>query len=558
MGKRKVYGRIDLSTQQVEHSLDQQGHAVVLPEELVPATMRVAFKRNTTEVRKFDFAPWYGSGIDPIIYACQRQIERFLAGQDSTVEVNTVVCYCISGLRNFLDYLLLRADSLGYRPTLADINRELIDGYLGYLAGLGVAISSQKAIYDHTKAVLMALGQRGQITLVIAGDAATFPINPFPNSQQKRKGDTPLPKTQRQAFTVALKQAVMPIWKDNIPLTNELLSYALLTVALHTGRNTTPLLEMGKDCLYAHPKDGSTFLILWKRRGHNTSKVILRGESTNKRLLESTLTIKTNIESLIRHVIARTESLRAEAPHDMQKHVWLYRSRSLRDQGQVTALSRSELAVAIKKLVADYELTDTDGQPMRISVSRLRKTFANRIFEILEGDLATTAIALGNTPQVTGRHYLVAGEDAKRNWRFMGDVMVEELLTHTIGKTYKTPMGHCSDQVNGQYAPKQEGATCFSFLNCLRCRNYVVTGDDLYKLFSFYFRIFAEREQMDIPRWQREYAHIPRLIDDFIVAEGLRRGIFKLAAVDIARERARIEPHPFWSFDVVSTLEDFT
>lgn len=328
-------------------------------------------------------------------------------------------------------------------------------------------------------------------------------------------------------------------------------------MALHTGRNTTPLLEMGRECLHTHPKDNSTFLILWKRRGHNTSKVILRGESTNERLLESTPTVKINVEHLIRRVITRTEPLRAEASHDIQARIWLHRSRSNKYCGQVNTLSGRQLEYAITKLVAEYELTDTDGQPLRINVSRLRKTFANRIFEILDGDLATTAIALGNTPQVAGRHYMAAGEGAKRNWRFMGNVMVEELLAHTIGMTYKTPMGRCSDLVNGQYAPKREGATCINFLSCLRCRNYVVTGDDLHKLFSFYFRVFAEREHMDKRRWQRDYAHIPRLIDDYIVAEGLRRGVFKLAAVETARERARIEPHPFWSFDVVSRLEVF-
>ena len=349
----------------------------------------------------------------------------------------------------------------------------------------------------------------------------------------------------------------MPIWRDDVPLTGELLTYALLIVALHTGRNTTPLLEMGRDCLRAHPKDNSTFLILWKRRGHNTSKVVLRGESTNERLLESTPTIKINVERLIRHVIARTEPLRAEAPDDLQARVWLYRSRGNEGTGQVTALSDNTLQYGNQKLVANYGLTDSDGQPLRINISRLRKTFANRIFEILDGDLATTAIALGNTPQVAGRNYLLPDEDAKRNWRFMGDVMVEELLTYTIGTTYKTPMGHCSDPVNGQYAPKREGATCINFLNCLRCRHYAGTGNDLHKLFSFYFRVFAERMHMDKRRWTREYAHIPRLIDDYIVAEGLRRGVFKLAAVETARERARIEPHPFWSYDVVSHLEVF-
>ncbi|MGY3858934.1 hypothetical protein [Aeromonas hydrophila] len=557
MGKRKVYGRIDLNATQVEHSLAQQGHDVVLPEDIPPASTLVAFGRNATTARNFDFSPWYGSGIDTITYACQRQIERFLAGQDTQVEASTVGSYCLKGMRNFLGYLRLRVTQLGYGLSLADIDRDLIDGYLGYLAGQGLVISTQKQVYDSTKSVLLALGQRGLITLVIAGDAATFPRNPFPHSNRKLKGETPLPKAQRQAFAAALKQAVMPIWQDDIPLTSELLAYALLIVALHTGRNTTPLLEMGRECLRAHPKDNSTFLILWKRRGHNTSKVILRGESTNERLLESAPIIRTNVEHLIRRVIARTEPLRAKASHDVQARIWLYRSRSNKNCGQVDTLSERKLKYAITKLVADYELTDTDGQPLRINVSRLRKTFANRIFEILDGDLATTAIALGNTPQVAGRHYMTADEGAKRNWRFMGNVMVEELLAHTIGMTYKTPMGRCSDLVNGQYAPKREGATCINFLSCLRCRNYVVTGDDLHKLFSFYFRVFAEREHMDKRRWQRDYAQVPRLIDDYIVAEGLRRGVFKLAAVETARERARIEPHPFWSFDVVSQLEVF-
>ncbi|HEH9411860.1 TPA: hypothetical protein SIA28_000419 [Aeromonas salmonicida] len=557
MGKRKVYGRSDLNVAQIEHSLDQQGRVVMPPEAIPPARTLVAFGRNATSTRSFNFAPWYGSGIDPITYACQKQIEHFLAGQDTTVEISTIVSYCINGMRHFLNYLLLRATALGYALRLDDIDHELIDDYLRHLAGQGMGLSSQKHVYDQTKSVLLALGQRGLITLVITGDAATFPRNPFPNSNRKKKGETPLPKAQRQAFAAALKQAVMPIWQDDIPLTSELLAYALLIVALHTGRNTTPLLEMGPDCLRAHPKDNNTFLILWKRRGHNTSKIILRGESTNERLLESTPTIKTNVERLIRHVIARTEPLRAEAPHDIQAHIWLYRSRSDTNQGQVTTLSGHVLKAMIQKLVANYELKDIDGQPMRINVSRLRKTFANRIFEILDGDLATTSIALGNIPLVAERHYIVAGEDSKRNWRFMGDVMVEELLTNTIGTTYKTPMGRCSDQVNGQYAPKREGATCTNFLNCLRCRNYAVTGEDLYKLFSFYFRVFAERMHMDKRRWTREYAHIPRLIDDYIVAEGLRRGVFKHAAVETARERARIEPHPFWSFDLVPDLQVF-
>ena len=97
-----------------------------------------------------------------------------------------------------------------------------------------------------------------------------------------------------------------------------------------------------------------------------------------------------------------------------------------------------------------------------------------------------------------------------------------------------------------------------NFINCVRCKHYAVTAEDLYKLFSFYYRILAERSRMDKRRWAREFAHIPRLIDDYIVAEGLRRGTFKLSAVEAAQKLARTQPHPFWSVDLIDSLEVFS
>ncbi|MDT4800929.1 hypothetical protein FQZ97_336260 [compost metagenome] len=453
---------------------------------------------------------------------------------------------------------MLRATALERDLALADVNRDLIDGYLAHLAGLDVETTSQRGFYSRTKPVLLALGRRGLIPLITSGDEATFPKNPFPNSNRKYNGEKALTRRERKAFTVVLKQAIKPIWTDDAPLTPDLLSFALLVVALHTGRNTTPLLEMDRNCLRPHPKDNTVFLVLWKRRGYTSSKVALRAESDTERLLESTPSVRTNVERLIRRVMSLTEPLDTEAPDDLRGRVWLYRIRGGTGVGQVTALSAAMLVKATNRLVAEHGLTDSDGQPLRINVSRLRKTFANRIFELTDGDLATTAAALGNTLQVADQHYLAPSEDARRNWRFMGEILVQELLTRTIGSTHKdTPMGHCADSEYGQYAPKLAGATCMNFMNCLRCKHYAVTAEDLYKLFSFYFRVLAERSRMDKRRWAREYAHIPRLIDHYIVAEGLRRGAFKTAAVEAARERARTQPHPFWSVDLIESLEIF-
>lgn len=559
MGKRKVFTKTDISVPQVEHDIDTEGNVVIWPEAIPPANTVVSFERSPTSQRKFDFARWYGSGVDRITYACQRQIERFLVGQEGTLSVATVVSYCNCGLVSFLDFCVLQAMASERELTLNDVNRSLIDGYLGHISGLVVATTSQKNYYSKTKPVLVALGRRGIFPLVTSGDDATFPSNPFPNSNRKSKGETPLSKRERQEFATALRQAIKPIFINDAPPTSDLLAYSLLVVALHTGRNATPLLEMGRNCLRPHPKDDTVFLVLWKRRGYNTSKVAVRAESKTERVLEAMPSVRVNVERLIRRVMALTAPLDSEAPDDLKGRVWLYRSRSKNSTSLVTSLTQRMLETGAARLVAEYGLKDSDGNPLRINIARLRKTFANRIFELTDGDLAITAAALGNTPRVADQNYLAPSENDRRNWRFMGELLVEELLTATIGATYKeNPLGRCADPVNGQFAPKREGAICMNFMNCVRCKHYAVTAEDLYKLFSFYFRVLSERSRMDKRRWAREFAHIPRLIDDYIIAEGLRRGSFKLAAVEASKKHARTQPHPFWSADLIASLEVFS
>jgi hypothetical protein len=331
------------------------------------------------------------------------------------------------------------------------------------------------------------------------------------------------------------------------------LSYALFVIALHTGRNTTPLIEMPIDCLRPHPKDATEFLVLYKRRGHTTTKVALRSESRIDRVVESLPTVRPTVARLIRRVIELTSQLRAEAPAALRNRVWLYRT----EDGRVTALYSKRLSDDIAGLVEDYKLKDADGKPLRINVSRLRKTFVNRINEILDGDLAATAAAAGNQPRVTEHYYLRPGNDAKMNWRFMGICLAKELVTGTLGATERTPVGRCSDVKSGEYAPKQNGAVCQSFMNCLRCRNYVVTGDDLWRLFSFYWRVLKERVRVGKRRWEKHLAHIPRMIDRDVVQDGLARKVLTKAQVDAARERARHDPHPFWAGQtIISELED--
>lgn len=558
-GKRKVHTKTDLTVPTVEYRQEAEGPPIIIPEVLPPAATVVNFGYNASNYRTFDFAPFYGLGIDEITYACQRQVERLLSKQDHEIEATSVVAIANKCLPSFFRYLALKAKALERTQRLSDINRQVIDGYLCHIAQSELSIGTQRKLYGGVKTALKALAKRGLVHVVAAGDARTFPKNPFPNSARHAKSEKPLSRKERQAFTAAVKTAAMALFREDVEVTGELLAYALLIVALHTGRNTTPLLEMAPDCLRSHPKENTRFLALWKRRGYNASTVVMNSEPTDEHAVEITPAVKWTVARLIERVIELTTPFRIAAPEHLINRVWLYQTQSRRKAyaNSIVAITDTTLAKAIRKLVGNHDLTDATGQPLRLNVSRLRKTFANRIFELLDGDLGSTAIALGNTPQVAGRNYMAPSEDSLRNWRFMGEVLTHELLTRTIGTTERTPTGGCSDPTNGQYAPKQEGRSCFNFLNCLRCRNYVVTGDDLYKLFSFYWRILRERKRMDARLWRKHYAHIPRLIERDVIAAGLAKKILKPTEVSAARERARHDPHPYWRLESLSTLDVF-
>ncbi len=549
MAKRKLFIKTDLTIPKVEHV--RRGEAIEIPVGLIPPVESAVFFVNESLARaRFDFAEWYGAGIDQITYACQRQVERFLAKQDAELSSATILSYCQQGLRYFLEYLVVVRAAVGRDLYLTDISRSVIDSYIAALGVGDYSLYTQRSRYLHTKSVLKALCARGLIIEIIGGDNATFPSNPFSGTDARKRGHKPFSQSERKQVARAIKDAIRPLFSADVEVTADLLAYALLIVALHTGRNTTPLLEMRRDSLKPHPKADTSFLVLFKRRGHSKHKVPIRDAPIEPNEIESVPPLRSSVATIVRRVIELTEPLRSAAPEKLKNRVWLFRARTNgsrgMNRGEISVLTESTLFRAIKLLVSAYDLRDADGKPLQLNVSRLRKTFVNRIYELVEGDVVATANAAGNTPRVVDINYLQPNEEAAGNWVFLGKALTEELLTGTLGNSERTPVGRCSDPSQGEYAPKNRGGVCMSFLNCVRCKNYVVTADDLYRLFSFYWRIFSERSRMDPRRWKHQLGHIVRLIDRDIIEKGLSRGILKRDAVERERERARTNPHPFW------------
>jgi len=548
---KKKFVRTDLSTPEVVHEAAMPTEAALIPLEVIPPkNTEVFFQVGPASTRTFRFESMYGVGVDQITYVCQRQIERFVDKQDGDVEPLTVFQYCFA-LAKFINYLSVVAATAKRELTLVDIDRSLIDGYLGFLKDEGNATQTQKNCYQGAKSVLKALGRRKIIQITRKGDHATFPQNPFPSAHKKNKAAKPLPLAQRKAFYTALRAEIAPLLLDGAELTRDLVGCAMLVVALHTGRNTTPLLEATVNCLQPHPKEDRFFLVLYKRRGQSVQQVVLKDLSAASEN-NSLSTVRLSVAGLIQRVIALSESMRKDAPERIRNLLWLYRSTTMGPTfGTPTVLTDGTLYCVIKRLVEKHGLKDSDGKPLNITISRLRKTFINRMYDILDGDLAATAKASGNSTQVVKVHYLRPGDEAEKNWKFMGEALASELMRNMLGATERTPVGRCSDAKNGDYAPKREDATCMSFLNCIRCRNYVVTGEDLHRLFSFYWRLLRERSRMNAKRWKRQLAHIVRLIERDVIEAGIKKRVFTVKAVDEARERARLTPHPFWSNDTI-------
>lgn len=191
----------------------------------------------------------------------------------------------------------------------------------------------------------------------------------------------------------------------------DLLSYALLVIALHTGRNTTPLLELTTSCLIPHSREGLMFLQLNKRQGHTPKTKWL---SDRKRLKTKHLGQKYGLplSRLIRNIIRLIEPPSDESPPYLKSSLWLYRVPAGSTSRQLTTLTSSVLLHHADKLIKHANLTDDNGNCLRLNFSRLRKTFINKVYEILDEDLIATAAAASNSQQVTAHNYLRPPEKA--------------------------------------------------------------------------------------------------------------------------------------------------
>lgn len=533
---RKPFEGDTLTRVSTEPIAEHDGGAVII----------LPVKGNATTLRKLDLTPYLGYGIDDWVWVCVAQLRAFLAGGGVTPA--TVTSYWNSGILHFFDFLI--SAGIPCQPFTLE-NKHLV-AYIDWLKGHGNwAYGSQRGRYNHTKSVLVGLQQRQ----LVKGGKALFPVNPFPSSNSRMKGATPLSTGERIRLAEAIRDDLIAIHKKTFDGTaSEALVVHLLALAVRTGANTTPLLDMTRDCLRPHPFMPNMMLLeLFKRRGNATHLKSLRFSQEEDR----PVSIPLDGVALLKKVLTLTQPLADAAPDDLKDFVWLYVGEGNgKMRTKLTRLSTDMLYLGTQSLIDRHQIKGDDGEPLQVNPSRLRKTMEMRLWSLSGGDIIATAAIMGHTVQVADNNYLACTNEMRENATFVGEALPDIYRNGEQGDAQgnvipiasitKTRVGGCKDPYYGDRAPK-DGTPCDDFFACFGCRSYAIVGspEDLHRLFSFYWFLEREKDQARTNDWREQFHNTMRLIDVFTLDK------FDNAVVLAAKERARTDPHIFWKSYVI-------
>lgn len=488
-------------------------------------------------VKQVDYSEYLGLGFDDTVLTIVGVLRAMVVtGKPEPLSLETIAN---SGLVNWWKFCKERAEQ-GNPPVLASINRSTLESYAGWLtmrvtpAGEPWSKNTARTAFAKTKTILKGLVERRLLK-----GSELFPRNLFPratSTQNRRTYIRPLSDTERERILRPLSLEVAQVFDGTHPgsgLTQ--LGICVFAAFLKTGVNATPFLELPRDlglCFLNHPRVNRKILVTFKRRAGAFTTTPLEPAETK--------VVSLDVYKLCQRVVAMTESEAALAVGThLEGQLWLYQMAD----GELRTLSTQELSGVANAFTDRYKLKRDDGSRLKMSSQLFRNTKLNRVWRASKGDLLATAKSASNTPAAAER-YLTVTSDMLEEHRLAGEVLVDMLSDKA--ERDATPHSGCKDSLNGELAPKN-GEHCIDFLSCFRCKSQVIIQDDLHKLFSFYWALFAQRSRVGSDNWKKLFAWIVRVIDRDIAPR------FSPAIVAREKERARVEPHPMWRSNAVQS-----
>lgn len=495
-------------------------------------------KNSATSIRNLPFENFLGLGLNTIIFGLhgvfQKAISDSVNSGQKTLSIRSIVSYYSTTTDLWINFLQTLSEIFNREIIWADINRDITENFITFLGQTDLGYVTRRNRYSAMKSVLMMCYNNGFLPH-IENPKELFPDNPYPNSNKRQRGKRPFSKPEYRRLNTAIRKEICHILEGNSALNSYETSVCLLAIAIRTGFNPTPLLELPADCLVPHPlKEDRMILVTFKRRGANTHLTSLK--KTEELVLMKP--IQFDVMEIIQLIISRNRDVRQK--YSDPNLLFVFES-SVSYNNAPSALCSVMLNRMYKKLVERNSfLVDDDGNPLTVNISRIRKTFANRIYELSGGDPLVAAKYGHHSVRTANKHYWEPPADAERNFRMMGEIRVKDILeSNEKRQESPTPIALCADTTNGHLAP-QNGNHCTEILACFRCKSFVVTKDDLHKLFSFYWAIIEDRNITNAKSWKRHFRHIREIIDNDIAQQ------FNAKEISRIKKNAKLKRHPYW------------
>lgn len=446
---------------------------------------------------------------------------------------------------------------------LNQISREVLDAYIAWLAqqlraegsqrGLAWSVGAQLAHYNAVKSLLKHLRRW------VPEDTRSlvFPRNPFPNAARLMPTRRSYSEAESKRLLSALNLDLRALHRGDGKLTElHVMGVHLLVLGLTTGRNLQSLLELPRDCLQPHAAPGRKVLVTSKRRGYSTHASSLRATAPEATTADPRdVVIPNNVAGHIEWLAEHTAPLAGLAEERYAGRIFLRVPSQGPNKGKAVPMNPNAVNGALAAFVRRHRLKNDEGKALALCIARLRPTFGNAIYARSGGDLRAVQRALNHADlRTTVNHYLDVPPQAERDHALVIEGMVGWARKEIDGKVMiaadgSVPLANVKDLLSGGYNTgvarcrnpfRDDDSVCSKFFTCFRCQNMVVFEDDLWRLYSFYYRLLQERVKIAPHHWTLTYGPIIRRIDAEIAPQ------FPSSTVELARKKAQRSPHPMW------------
>ncbi len=314
--------------------------------------------------------------------------------------------------------------------------------------------------------------------------------------------------TRDRAFLAHIHARRYLTGEDVIPL--------LVLLGLATGLEIECCKALAADCLH-DPSQDTVEIAYVKRRARGAE---------HKRVRVRDGAVSTS-GGLIRVILDLTAAARR---HCLSESLWVY----FQNGGFRTGIRHPKQQEAA--WVARHGIVDDEGRPLRLELSRLRKTHKALWYVWTQGDMARFAV--GHTREVAARHYaqvpallhlheaaiaagltdafavaagpLVLGPDAEERARAETGVAhpaLPEQVAALLNGAQDVWLTSCGDFYNSPFGGA--GEPCPQpFWGCLECSNAVFTARKLPALLALLGLVTAERERLDAADWAAKFGRV--------------------------------------------------